>query len=103
VFLDHGRIAGRGTPAELKSLVGGKLVRATIPAAGVDKLPQQPDVATPVGGDRVEVSFRLADAATAAALVGRLASDTATITDIDVASPSLDDVFFHLATIGAPT
>ena len=103
VILDHGRIAGHGTPAELKSLVGGKVVRATIPALDVDTLPQRPDAATPVGGDRVEVSFTLADAATAAALVGRLATDTVALTDIDVASPSLDDVFFHLATTGAPT
>jgi ABC-2 type transport system ATP-binding protein len=103
VILDHGRIAGHGTPAELKSLVGGKVVRATIAALDVDTLPQRPDAATTVGGDRVEVSFTLADAPTAAALVGRLATDKVAITDIDVASPSLDDVFFHLATIGVPT
>ena len=103
VVLDHGRIAGHGTPAELKSLVGGKVVRATIPALGVTMLPRRPDAATPVGGDRVEVSFTLADAAAAAALVGRLATDMVAITELDVASPSLDDVFFHLTTTGAPT
>jgi ABC-2 type transport system ATP-binding protein len=102
VILDHGRIANHGTPAELKSRVGGKVVRATIGALEIDTLPQRPDAATPVGGGRVEVSFTLADAATAAALVGRLATDTVTLADIDVASPSLDDVFFHLATTGAP-
>jgi ABC-2 type transport system ATP-binding protein len=103
VVLDHGRLVGHGTPGELKSLVGGKVVRATIPADGVDTLPQRPDVVTPVGDDLVEVSFALADAATAAALVGRLATETAAISELDVASPSLDDVFFHLATTGAPT
>jgi ABC-2 type transport system ATP-binding protein len=103
VILDHGRIAGHGAPAELKSLVGGKVVRATIATFDVDKLPARPDTATPGGGDRVDVSFTLPDAATAAALVGRLAIDSVAITDIDVASPSLDDVFFHLATTGAPT
>jgi ABC-2 type transport system ATP-binding protein len=103
VILDHGRIASHGTPAELKSLVGGKVVRATIGALEVDTLAQRPDTATPLGGDRVEVSFTLADAATAAALVGRLASDTVALADIDVASPSLDDVYFHLATTGTPT
>ena len=30
VVLDHGRVAARGTPAELKRLVGGKVVTATI-------------------------------------------------------------------------
>ena len=103
VILDHGRIAGHGTPAELKSLVGGKLVRAIVPAHGVDTLPARPDAAIPVGGDRVAVSFTLADAAAAAALVGRLASDTVAITDLEVTSPSLDDVFFRLATAGART
>jgi ABC-2 type transport system ATP-binding protein len=103
VILDHGRIVGRGSPAKLKSLVGGKLVRAIISAHVVDTLPVRPDAASPVGGDRVEVSFRLADASTAAALVARLATDTVALTDIDVASPSLDDVFFHLATTGATT
>jgi len=103
VILDHGRIAGHGTPAELKALVGGKVVRATIPARGLDALRTRPDAATPVGGNRVEVSFTLSDAATAAALVARLATDAVAITDIDVASPSLDDVFFHLATTGART
>ena len=103
VVLDHGRIAGHGTPAELKSLVGGKIVRATILALDVDALPQRPDAATPVSDDRVEVSFTRADAADAAVLVSRLASDTLAITELEVASPSLDDVFFHLATTGAPT
>jgi ABC-2 type transport system ATP-binding protein len=103
VILDHGRIAGHGSPAELKSLVGGKVVRATIPALSVDTLSRRPDAVTPVSGDRVEVSFMAADAADAAALVGYLATDMVAITDIDVASPSLEDVFFHLATTGAPT
>jgi ABC-2 type transport system ATP-binding protein len=102
VILDHGRIANHGTPAELKSRVGGKVVRATIGALEIDTLPQRPDATTTVAGDRVEVLFTLADAATAAALVSHLATDTVTLADIDVASPSLDDVFFHLATTGAP-
>ena len=103
VILDHGRIAGHGSPAELKSLVGGKVVRATIPALRVDTLSRRPDAVTPVSGDRVEVSFMVAGAAAAAALVGYLATDMVAITDIDVASPSLEDVFFHLATMGVPT
>ena len=48
------------------------------------------------------MSFTLADAAAAAALVGHLAADAVDVTDLEVASPSLDDVFFHLATAGAP-
>jgi ABC-2 type transport system ATP-binding protein len=102
-ILDHGRIAGYGTPAELKALVGGKVVRATIPARCLDLLPFRPHYATPVGAGHVAVSFTLPDAAMAATLVARLAADPVPITDIDIASPSLDDVFFHLATTGAST
>jgi ABC-2 type transport system ATP-binding protein len=103
VVLHNGRIAGHGTPAELKSRVGGKLVRATIPAGGVDQLAARPDLTIPLGGDHVEVSFTLPDAASAASLVARLATGMVPITEIEVASPSLDDVFFNLATTGAST
>ena len=101
VVLDHGRIAGHGTPAELKSLVGGTVVQRHHPALGLDTLPRRPDTATPVSDGRAEVSFTLTDAAAAAALVGHLTIDT--ITALDVAPPSLDDVFFHLAATGTPT
>ena len=47
VVLDHGRVAARGTPAELKRLVGGKVVTATIPAGQLDRLPHAPDDAAP--------------------------------------------------------
>ena len=57
----------------------------------------------PVGGGRVRVAFTLADADTAARLVGVIAAGGDEMTDFDVASPSLDDVFFHLATTGGPT
>jgi ABC-2 type transport system ATP-binding protein len=36
IVLDRGRIAAPGTPAELKQLVGGKVVTATIPATELD-------------------------------------------------------------------
>jgi ABC-2 type transport system ATP-binding protein len=102
LVLDHGRVAGHGTPGELKALVGGKVVRATIPAHGLDSLSHRPDVTTPAGADRVAVSFTLADAAAATTLVGRLTSDAVEVADLEVAAPSLDDVFFHLATSGGP-
>ena len=46
VVLDHGRIAARGTPAELKQLVGGKVVTATIPASQINRLSRRPDSRT---------------------------------------------------------
>jgi ABC-2 type transport system ATP-binding protein len=100
VVLDHGRVAGHGTPTQLKTLVGGKVVRATMPTHRVNELVLRPDASALVGAERTALSFRLADAATAAELVRHLATDTADITDLEVVSPSLDDVFFHLATSG---
>jgi ABC-2 type transport system ATP-binding protein len=103
IVLDHGRIAAQGTPSELKNLIGGTLVRATIPAHRVRELPRPPDATEPVDHGRRRVSFTLPDAAAAAQLVGAVAASSIELTDLDVSSPSLDDVFFHLATAGAPT
>jgi ABC-2 type transport system ATP-binding protein len=103
IVLDHGRIAAQGTPSELKNLVGGTLVRATIPAHRVGELPRPPDATEPLDHGRVGVSYVLPDAATAGQLVGAVAASSVELTDLDVSSPSLDDVFFHLATAGAPT
>jgi ABC-2 type transport system ATP-binding protein len=103
VVLDHGCIAAQGTPEELKALIGGKVLRATIPAHRVDDLLATPDISEPLDGSRVRVSLTLADAAMAAQVVGALAADPAQLTDLDISSPSLDDVFFHLATSGPST
>jgi ABC-2 type transport system ATP-binding protein len=103
VVLADGRRVAHGTPAELKALVGGKVLRATIPVHRVGHLPATPDAVEPVDGERVRVALTLADTATAAQLVGVLAQDPAQLADLDIASPSLDDVFLHLATTGAPT
>ena len=43
VVIDHGRIVATGTPAQLKSLVGGKVVRATVPTALADAFPAAVD------------------------------------------------------------
>jgi len=103
VVLDHGRVAGRGSPAELKALIGGKIVRTTIGADRVDALPSRPTGIVPAGPDRVTASFRLADGLAAAELIGRLSADGIDVTDLDVLPPTLDDAFFHLAVNGAST
>ena len=101
VVLDHGRVAARGTPAELKRLIGGKVVAVTIPAAQRDRLPWRPDLEQRDGPDRVVASFSAGDADAATALVAHLANAGVDVVDLDVTSPSLDDVFTHLATTGA--
>ena len=57
----------------------------------------------PSSHGQVRVSFTLADADTAAHLVAAIAAGGDEMTDLDITSPSLDDVFFHLATTGART
>jgi ABC-2 type transport system ATP-binding protein len=101
LVLDHGRIAAHGTPAELKRLVGGKVLRATIPTPRLAALGHDPDASAPAGRGRTTVSFMLPDDTAAAGLLAQLtdlAGDVGGLTDLEVAAPSLDDVFFHLAT-----
>jgi ABC-2 type transport system ATP-binding protein len=83
--IDHGRVVATGTPAELKAIVGGKVVRASVP----------------INGRMTTVNHAVADASAAAALVQHLRVSTV-LADLEVSSPSLDDVFHHLASVGAP-
>jgi ABC-2 type transport system ATP-binding protein len=101
VVLARGRVAARGTPAELKRIVGGKVLTATIPAGQLAALPFVPDTDPRVDGDRLRVSVTVGDAPAATALVADLHRGGIEVTDLDVTSPSLDDVFTHLAHTGA--
>jgi ABC-2 type transport system ATP-binding protein len=101
VVLDHGQIVARGTPAELKRMVGGKVVTATVPTVQLGRLPQQPDTVRVLSDDHVSVSFSADGAGTAAELVAHLARTGVDVGDLDVTSPSLDDVFAHLTLTGA--
>ena len=101
VVLDHGRIAARGTPAELKQLVGGKVVTATVTADHLDRLVDRPELARPAERGLVDVTFGVRDADDAAELVARLVHSRIDVTDLEINSPSLDDVFAHLTLTGA--
>jgi ABC-2 type transport system ATP-binding protein len=102
VVLNRGRIAARGTPAELKQIVGGKVLHVTLPVHQLADLPFTPDTDR-ADGTRARVSVTVEDAPTATALVADLHRGGLDITDLDVTSPSLDDVFTHLThTTGAP-
>ena len=100
VVLDHGRVAARGTPAELKRLVGGKVVTATMPAEHIDRLVDRPDLEHRSGVDHVITTFSVGDAHSAAGLIARLTASSIDVADLDVTSPSLDDVFAHLTFTG---
>lgn len=101
VVLDGGRIVARGTPSELKRLVGGKVVRATVAGARIDTLTPRPVTSGPGRDARTNLMFSVADDAAAADLIAQLRTDTIGVSDLEVASPSLDDVFFHLTQNGA--
>ena len=101
VVLDHGRLVARGTPAELKRMVGGKVVTATVATADLRRLSWQPDETRSLTGETSRIEFATADADEAGAVVTRLRTDDIAIIDLDIASPTLDDVFAHLTTQGA--
>jgi len=101
VVLDHGRVAARGTPAELKSIVGGKVVAATVANADLHRISRRPDESRRVTGAMTRIGFTTSDAAEAGALVAQLGAAGITIEDLEIASPSLDDVFAHLTMQGA--
>jgi ABC-2 type transport system ATP-binding protein len=101
VVLSSGRVAARGTASELKRLVGGKVVKATVALDRVDSLTLRPVTSVPSGDARRSLMFSVADDQAAANLIAQLHASTAGITDLEVASPSLDDVFLHLTKTGA--
>jgi ABC-2 type transport system ATP-binding protein len=100
VVLDHGQVAARGTPADLKRLVGGKVVTATIPTNHLARLDRTPDEASTADATRSRITYSTAGADTAADLVARLVTDGVSFDDVEVTSPTLDDVFAHLTLQG---
>jgi ABC-2 type transport system ATP-binding protein len=98
VVLRSGRIEAHGTPAQLKARVGGKVVHAVVPIDIATHVSIESATLEAVADGRVRISVPVADAVQAAAIAARLAdvADT-TLDDLEITSPSLDDVFFHLA------
>jgi ABC-2 type transport system ATP-binding protein len=93
-IIDQGRIVALGTPAELKTKVGGDVVTITTPdmAAAADQLQSVMHLeSTQIDGTlRVEVTD-------SASFVPRLFSElTVPISSVSARRPSLDDVFLKL-------
>jgi ABC-2 type transport system ATP-binding protein len=101
VVLDHGRVAARGTPAELKRIVGGKLITAVVPVEQLDLLPSAASAEQRLDADRVRVVLAVGGTDSAAHVIGQLTAQGIELADLDVASPSLDDVVRHLTYAGA--
>jgi ABC-2 type transport system ATP-binding protein len=102
VVIDHGRIVATGTPAQLKALIGGKVVRATTPTASAHAFPAAVDGEATVQGDITTWHVPVPDATAAASFVSSIVAAGAAVTDLEIVSPSLDDVFLHLANTGVP-
>ena len=100
IVLDHGQVAAHGTPNDLKRLVGGKVVTATVPVEQLTRLSRRPDESDPITGTSARISYSTDDSDSAAALVAQLADDGVAIADLAIASPTLDDVFTHLTMQG---
>jgi len=99
VVLDHGQFSARGTPAELKRLVGGKFVTVTVDTADVPRLPRPPDEVRAGDMSLSHISYSTTDAQSAAGLVASLTTEGVAFDDLAITSPTLDDVFAHLTTV----
>jgi len=100
VVLNVGRVAARGTPEELKRLVGGKVVKATVTRDRFDTFAALPVTIARGEQGRTSLAFSVADDAAAADLIAQLHADNNDLTELEVTSPSLDDVFLHLTRRG---
>ncbi|KAA1422868.1 ABC transporter ATP-binding protein [Mumia zhuanghuii] len=91
VLVRHGRIVADGTPAEIKALASGRLVRATLPAADGTALARIPGVeSVEIRGDVVAVRADDSDA------VARYLLTSTAARDVEITSRNLEDAFVAL-------
>jgi oleandomycin transport system ATP-binding protein len=98
--IDHGRVIATGTPDELKHIVGGQTltVRPTDPAHldAVRSILTPFATGTPDTPRRGVLSVPVADDGALTEAVRLLAEAHITVTELSLALPSLDEVFFTL-------
>jgi ABC-2 type transport system ATP-binding protein len=96
VLVSHGQIVADGTAAQVKALVSGRTVRATLPAADVAALQRLPGVDTvEMRGDSVLIASNDSDA------VARHLFSSTDARDLEITSRGLEDAFISLTTEGA--
>jgi ABC-type multidrug transport system ATPase subunit len=100
VVVDHGRVIANGTPAELKTKVGGARLEVTLNepndnAARALRPLTDGDVHVSHDGRRLRAPVR-SGTGLATAVVRTLDQAGITVDDVEVHQPSLDDVFFAL-------
>ena len=95
VLVSHGQVVADGTAAQVKALVSGRTVRATLAEADVTTLQGLPGVETvEVRGDSVLIATTDSDA------VARHLLTTTEARDLEITSRGLEDAFISLTTEG---
>ena len=95
VLVSHGRVVADGTAAQVKALVSGRTVRATLPGADVTALQGLPGVETvEVRGDSILIASTDSDA------VARHLLGSTHARDLEITSRGLEDAFISLTTEG---
>jgi ABC-2 type transport system ATP-binding protein len=97
VLISHGRIVADGTPAQVKGLTSGRVIRATLPGADEAALRAMPGVdAVEVRGDTVLIHSDDTDA-----VARRLLNET-TARDLEITARGLEEAFIALTGDDAP-
>jgi ABC-2 type transport system ATP-binding protein len=96
VLVSHGRVVADGTAAQVKALVSGRTVRATVSGPDVAALQRLPGVETvEVRGDSVLIATTDSDA------VARHLLTSTDAHDVEITSRGLEDAFISLTSEGA--
>lgn len=96
VLMSRGRIVADGSTSEIKNLVSGRIVRATLPGADPTRLAALPGVDdVEFAGDRVTIHTKDSDA-----VARHLLTETAA-RDVEITAQNLESVFLALTSEGA--
>src|SRR5262249_31813666 len=92
VLIAHGRIVADGSTTEIKAMVGGRSIRATLPGVALEELERLPGVShADRRGDTVVLSCSDSDAA-----IRALVAQYEDARDIEVTGAGLEDAFMAL-------
>src|SRR5687768_5749312 len=104
--IDHGKVIAEGTSRDLKASIGSNALHFHL--VQPEQREQARAIVTKLLGDGIlpqndaaMVSVKVADSSQASEVLAALAKKDIRVTDFQLASPSLDDVFFALT--GRPT
>jgi ABC-2 type transport system ATP-binding protein len=95
VLMSQGRVVADGTTSEIKNLVSGRVIHATLPGADQVALAALPDVeSVEAQGDRIAIHTKDSDA------VARHLLTQTTARDVEITPQNLESVFIALTSEG---